>query len=259
MPELLKMHVSNLPIREGIIMGILLNRFIKEMRNLISQHAIENEMVSVFARPLTPEEAIGNPVHNDYPLLKGKERIMEAVFQNVKGHAYSDHTGNFSGSLFEVINLPMDSNFHRALFVATANAVLRKTGVIKKSCHCKDEDPVTCATYLKDTLLTFSPKRIGMIGHQPRLLEEVSRNFEARICDKDPENIGTIKSGVMVEDPAAYKEIKKWADLILATGTTLVNDTIDNFTGYVPLIFYGITISGAAKLLHLNHFCPLGR
>jgi len=242
-----------------MIMGILLNRFIKEMRNLISQHAIENEMVSVFARPLTPEEAIGNPVHNDYPLLKGKERIMQAVFQGVKGHAYSDHTGNFSGSLFQVINLPMDSNFHRALFVATANAVLRKIGVINKSCHCKDDDPVTCATYLKDVLLPFSPKRIGMIGHQPRLLEEVFRNFEVRICDRDPEKIDTIQSEVRVEDSSMHKDIKKWADLILATGTTLVNDTIDNFTGSVPIIFYGITISGAAKLLHLHHFCPLGR
>ncbi len=240
-------------------MSILLNKFIKEMRKLISKHALGNEMVSVFARPLTPEEAIGSPAHDDYPLLKGKERIMQAVFQNVKGHAYSDHTGNFSGSLSQVFNLPMDSNFHRALFVATANAVLRKIGVIKKSCHCKDGDPVTCATYLKDTLSTFSPKRIGMIGHQPRLLEEVFRNFEVRICDRDPEKIDTIKSGVKVEDSGAYKEIVKWADLILATGTTLVNDTIDNFTGYVPIIFYGITISGAAKLLNLNHFCPLGR
>ncbi|RLB29657.1 MAG: hypothetical protein DRG66_01500 [Deltaproteobacteria bacterium] len=240
-------------------MSILLNKFIKEMQKLISKHALGNEMVSVFARPLTPEEAIGSPAHDDYPLLKGKERIMQAVFQNVKGHAYSDHTGNFSGSLSQVFNLPMDSNFHRALLIATANAALRKMGLIKKSCHCKDDDPVTCATYLKDTLLTFSPKRIGMIGHQPRLLEEVFRNFEVRICDRDPEKIDTIKSGVKVEDSGAYKEIVKWADLILATGTTLVNDTIDNFTGYVPIIFYGITISGAAKLLNLNHFCPLGR
>jgi len=240
-------------------LSILLNKFIKEMRKLISKHALGNEMVSVFARPLTPEEAIGSPAHDDYPLLKGKERIMQAVFQNVNGHAYSDHTGNFSGSLSQVFNLPMDSNFHRALLIATANAALRKMGLIKKSCHCKDDDPVTCATYLKDTLLTFSPKRIGMIGHQPRLLEEVFRNFEVRICDRDPEKIDTIKSGVKVEDSGAYKEIVKWADLILATGTTLVNDTIDNFTGYVPIIFYGITISGAAKLLNLNHFCPLGR
>jgi hypothetical protein len=240
-------------------MGILLNVFIKEIRELISKYSLENEMVSVYARPLSPLEAIGSPAHDDYPLLKGKERMMQAIFQNVKGQAYSDHTRNFSGSLSQVINLPMDSNFHRALLIATANALLRKIGVIKKSCHCKDQDPVICATHLMDTLLTFAPKRIGMIGHQPRLLEEISRNFEVRICDRDPENIGTIKSGLMVEGSSVYEDIKKWADLILATGTTLVNDTIDNLTGDVPIIFYGITISGAAKLLNLKHFCPLGR
>jgi hypothetical protein len=240
-------------------MDALLNQFIKEMWKLISRYTLENEMVSVSARPLTPEEAIGNPAHDDYPLLKGKERIMQAIFQDVKGHAYSDHTGNYSGSLSQVINLPMNSNFHRALFVATANAVLRKIGIIKKSCHCKDDDPVTCATHLNDALLPFSPKRIGMIGHQPRLLEEVLRNFEVRICDRDPQKIDTIQSGVTIEDSSVYEDIKKWADLILVTGTTLVNNTIDNFTGSVPIIFYGITISGASKLLHLHHFCPLGR
>lgn len=240
-------------------MGNLLNNLIKEMGKLIPKHSLGNETVSVFARPLTPEEAIGSPAHNDYPLLKGKERMMQAVFQDVKGQAYSDHTGNFSGSLSQVINLPMDSNFHRALLIATTNAVLRKMGVIKKSCHCKNDDPVRCAAYLKDTLLRFSPKRVGMIGHQPRLLEEISLNFEVRICDRDPENIGAIKSGLIIEDSSVYEDIKKWADLILATGTTLVNDTIDNLTGDVPIIFYGITISGAAKVLNLKHFCPLGR
>ena len=253
------MQISSLSLWKGNIVGIISNRYIKEMREIISKYSLGNEMVSVYARPLTPEEAIGNPAHNDYPLLKGKERMMQAVLQNSKGQAYSDHTGNFSGSLSQVINLSMDSNFHRAVLIATTNAVLRKMGVIKKSCHCKDDDPVRCAAYLKETLLRFSPKRIGMIGHQPRLLEEIARNFEVRICDRDPENIGTIKSGLMVEDSSIYEDIKKWADLILSTGTTLVNDTIDSLTGDVPIIFYGITISGAAKLLNLNHFCPLGR
>jgi len=254
-----RMPISTLSFWKGDVMGILLDMFMKEMKKVISNHSLGKEKVSVYARPLTPEEVIGRPAHDDYPLLRGKERMMQAVFQDVKGQAYSDHTGNFSGSLSEVINLPMDSNYHRSLLIATANAALRKLSIIKKSCHCKDNDPVMCATYLKDTLLTFSPNRIGMIGHQPRLLEEVSRNFEVRICDRDPEKIHTIASGVMVEDSGAYKDIKRWADLILATGTTLVNDTIDNLAGDVPIIFYGITISGAAKLLNLNHFCPLGR
>ena len=240
-------------------MGVLLNRFIDEIKRLIHNHSFEGEMVSVYARPLTPEEAIGNPEHNDYPLLKGKERIMEAVFQGARGHAYSDHTGNFSGSIEQVVNLPMDSNFHRALLISTSNAVLRRLGLIKKSCHCKDDDPVNCATYLGDALRQFSPKRILMIGHQPRLLEEISKKFDVRITDRDPDNIGRTKSRVIIEDPEKYKDIMEWSDFIFATGTTIVNDTIDGFLADLPVMFYGITISGAAKILGLNHFCPLGR
>jgi hypothetical protein len=240
-------------------MSGLLDSFMDEMKVLTSRHYLGDEVVSVTARPLTPQEAIGRPVHDDYPLLKGKERMMQAAFQNARGHAYSNHTGNFSGSLSVVMNLPMNSDFHRALLVATANAVLRKIGIIDKSCHCKDHDPERCAASLKDALEPYSAQRVGMIGIQPRMLEELSRHFEVRVCDMDPETIGKVKSGIRVEDAAAYKEITKWADLILATGTTLVNDTIDRFTGGVPVVFYGITISGAAALLGLNHFCPLGR
>ena len=240
-------------------MSTVLNRFTREFKKTISSCSLEDEVVSVSARPLTPEEAIGNPSHNDYPLLKGKERMMQAVFQDTPGQAFSDHTGNFTGSLSQVLDLSMDTNFHRALLVATANAVLRKMSVISKSCHCKDHDPVMCASYLTETLLPFSPKRIGMIGDQPRLLEAVVRNFEVRVCDRDPEKIGTVQSGIVVEDAEVYGDIKKWADLLLVTGTTLVNDTIDNFTDDVPIVYYGITISGAAQLLDLNHFCPLGR
>lgn len=254
-----RVQVPDLPLWKGRVMSELLDHFIDEMKGLISRHSLEDEMVSVTARPLTPQEAIGRPVHHDYPLLKGKERMMQATFQKARGQAYSDHTGNFSGSLSVVMNLSMDSNFHRALLIATANAVLRKIGIIHKSCHCKDHDPERCASYLKDALEPFSAQRVGMIGNQPRMLEELSRHFEVRVCDMDPENIGKVKSGIRVEDAAAYKEITKWADLVLATGTTLVNDTIGQFIGGVPVLFYGITISGAATLLDLNHFCPLGR
>jgi len=253
------MHVSDLSLWKRRVMSEILAQFIDETKALISRHCLEDEMVSVVARPLTPQEAIGRPVHDDYPLLKGKERMMQATFLNERGQAYSDHTGNFTGSLYQIMSLPMDSNFHRALLVATANAVLRKIGVIDKSRHCKDRDPERCAAYLKDALEPFSAQRVGMIGDQPRLLEELSRLVEVRVCDRDPDNIGTVKSGIRVEDAAAHEDITKWADLLLATGTTLVNDTIGHFIGEVPALFYGITISGAATLLGLNHFCPLGR
>ena len=224
-----------------------------EPRNVLREH------VSVVARPLTSEEAIGHPEHNDYPLLKGKERMMEARFKGVPGQAYTDQIGNFEGTLGDVLQLPMDSNYHRAVLVATINAVLRHENLIDRSCHCKDKDPVLCAPHLKEALAPFAPRRVGMIGHQPRLLEEVSRNFSVRISDRDPDVIGHVKSGVLVEPPEAYEEILAWCDMIFATGTTLVNDTIDHFITEKPSIFYGITISGAARLLGLHHYCPLGR
>lgn len=240
-------------------MGIILTRMAEAFEKVVTPHDFLSEPVSVVARPLTAEEAIGNPEHDDYPLLKGKERMMEARFKGVPGQAYTDQVGNFEGTLEDVLNLSRDSNYHRAVLVATVNAVLRYLGVIDKSCHCRDKDPVLCAPSLKAALIPFSPAKVGMIGHQPRLLEAVSRDFSVRICDRDPDQIYQKRSNVVIEPPEAYEEIVAWCDLIFATGTTLVNDTIDAFLTDKPAVFYGITISGVARLLGLNHYCPLGR
>ena len=244
----------------GVGMGRVLEETRRRFRKIIAPHTFLGEPVSVVARPLTAEEAIGHPEHDDYPLLKGKEQMMEARFKGFAGQAYTDQVGNFEGTLGDVLSLPMDSNYHRAVFVATLNAVLRFMGMIDKSCHCKDAEPVECAPQLPAILAGFSPRKVGMIGHQPRLLEIVSKNYQVRICDRDPEQIGKNKSGVTIESPEACGTIVAWCDLILATGTTLVNDTIDAFiVADRPTVFYGITISGAARLLKLNHYCPLGR
>ncbi len=237
----------------------LLVQAVEAFKRVIAPHSLLNDPVSVVARPLTAEEAIGHPEHNDYPLLKGKERMMEARFRGVPGQAYTDQIGNFEGTLADVLSLPMESNYHRAVLVATLNAVLRALGIIDKSCHCKDRDPALCAPNLFTTLKAFSPERIGMIGLQPRLFEEACRHYTVRVCDRDPDQIGRVKTGITIEPSKAYQEIIAWCDLILATGTTLVNNTIDALRIGKPIVFYGITISGTAKLLGLTHYCPLGR
>jgi hypothetical protein len=55
-----------------------------------------------------------------------------------------------------------------------------------------------------------------------------------------------------------------WCGVGLATGSSLVNGTIDDiydrFGGAgKPLVFFGNTISGAAALLGLDRLCPFGR
>jgi len=53
----------------------------KYFSDLIQTHGLEGEEIRVMTRPLTAEEAIGTPEDDDYPLLKGRERLMEAIFR----------------------------------------------------------------------------------------------------------------------------------------------------------------------------------
>lgn len=84
--------------------------------------------VEVRARVLTPQEAIGNPGRSDFPLQKGKERLVEAQFQGARGQAFTDQPGHFTGTLGEVFGLSLSDNYTRAVFVATLNALLRHLG-----------------------------------------------------------------------------------------------------------------------------------
>lgn len=57
---------------------------------LIQQHNLAQESVDINARILSNEEAIGSPSRDDYPLLKGKEFLMEARCLGQIGQAYTD-------------------------------------------------------------------------------------------------------------------------------------------------------------------------
>ena len=71
----------------------------------------------------------------------------------------------------------------------------------------------------------------------------------------DSDNIANRKFGITIESPAATEAAVAWADLLLVTGTTLVNGTLPDFLNKKPVIFYGTTIAGAAHLMGLERFC----
>ncbi len=230
-------------------------------KDLIKRHELGEEEIWVHARALTPGEAIGTPREGDYPLLKGKERLMEAQFRGAKGQAYTDLFGNYSGSLAGVADLPLDNNFQRAVFIASLNAVMRSLGLIEGTVHCRDQELEECASslklYLEDTF--GKVKRVGLVGLQPRLLQALARDYQVRATDLDPENIGPTRYGILIEPPEDVGEIIEWADLLLVTGTTIVNQTIELFLGLDrPVVFYGTTIAGPARILGLNRYCVLG-
>jgi uncharacterized protein (DUF4213/DUF364 family) len=215
-----------------------------------------SQPVRVRARVLTAEEAIGNPEADDFPLQKGKERLMQAEFFNALGQAFTDRYGDFEGVLDDVLKMSLENNFRRAVFVATLNAVLRHTDRITGTVHCRDRGPGECAVelvhYLKARHDTI---KIAQVGFQPRMVESLAVEFPLRVLDMDPENIGSRKFEIPIEGPENTEDAIEWADLLLVTGTTLVNNTIEDFLNKKPLIFYGTTIAGAAHLMNWDRFC----
>jgi len=215
-----------------------------------------SQPIRVRARVLTAEEAIGNPEADDFPLQKGKERLMQAEFFNAIGQAFTDRYGDFDGVLEDVLKMSLENNFRRAVFVATLNAVLRHTDRITGTVHCRDRGPGECAVELVHYLKAkYDAKKIAQVGFQPRMVESLAVEFPLRVLDMDPENIGSRKFEIPIEGPENTEDAIEWADLLLVTGTTLVNNTIEDFLNRKPLLFYGTTIAGAAHLMNWDRFC----
>lgn len=230
------------------------------IEDVLKDPVLSSSNVSVSCKTLTPEEAIGSPGRNDFPLQKGKEKLMQAVIDGFVGQAFTDMPGNFEGSLRDVLALPPDNNYNRAIIVAALNALCRKLGKSDGTIHCKDADPGKCSQKLIETIIkNYGEPRIAVIGLQPAMVEKLAQHFEIRVFDLDPENIGQEKYGVTIESGECnLTEVDDWCDLFLVTGSTAANGSIDPFLKVKkPVIFYGTTIAGAADILCLKRYCPL--
>jgi len=228
--------------------------------NLIKEKDLMSLKVKVVsARTLTPQEVIGKPERDDFPLLKGKEVMLQADFKGSLGQAFTDMPGNYQGSLREILAMSLDDNFKRAVFIATLNAVLRYLNYISMTVHCKDKEPGECAAHLVDYIKErFGSPRIAFIGMQPAMVEALVAQFEIRVVDLDPDNVGQKRCGVLIDGAAHTKEILSWAGVILATGTTVVNNTLTSLLIEKPIIFYGVTIAGVAYLKGYEQYCFCG-
>ncbi|MGC9195139.1 MAG: Rossmann-like domain-containing protein [Syntrophobacteraceae bacterium] len=221
------------------------------------QNGLLGEKITVRARVLTTQEAIGNPEGEDFPLQKGKERLMQAEFRGAFGQAFTDRFGDFEGSVEQIFGMPTENNFRRAVFLSALNAVFRHLGLIANTVHCRDKGPTQCAAALRDSLRErFGRVKITQVGFQPAMAQALAGAFPLRLLDLDKNNIGVEKFGVRVEGPQGLEEALNWADLLLVTGTTLANATVERFLSTKPTIFYGTTIAAAAHLMGWERFCP---
>ena len=227
-----------------------------ELKNLAGSDLKESINV-VDARTLSAKEAIGSPERKDFPLLKGKEVMVEASFKGCKGHAYTSMPGDYSGLLADVVEMGLANNFERAVLIAVLNAVMRSYGLITNTIHCINNEPEACAQQLSDTIMNrFGQVKIAFIGFQPAMIARLSKSFDLRVVDLDEDNIGKEKFNLIVEGPDSTESVLSWSDLILATGSTCVNATITQFMLKKPVIFYGVTIAGIAKIYGFERYCP---
>ena len=87
----------------------------QQLHKLAEVHGLLAEQVMVRGQDLNVEEAIGNPQRQDFPLQKGKEKLLQANFKGSMGQAFTDQGGRFEGSLEEVIHWPIESHFDMAV------------------------------------------------------------------------------------------------------------------------------------------------
>jgi len=236
---------------------------------IVRKRGLSREEAAVSARHLAPDEAIGRPARKDYPILKGRESVIEARVLGARGQAFTDAPVDFYGTIAEVLEMPLDNNHSRAIFIAVLNGLSRALGLTDRTIHCKNDEPELCAervaAYFTDEL---GASRIGLVGLNPAIAEKLAeRTGESglRITDLDPQNIGSRRFGVTVEDgETAAPDMIRWADALLVTGTTLVNGTFEPLNAYAQkhkksLLLFGMTAAGACSLLGLPRLCFYGR
>jgi len=241
------------------VVNMFYDDLFKKFQQIVEKNGLLEEEILITGRTLSVEEAIGNPERKDYPIVKGKESLMEADFKGEKGQAFTDMSGDFKGTLKKVLNKKPQSNFDRAVLVSTMNAVLRYLEYVDKTIHCHNEDPELCSQELvKHIQNKFGKPQIALIGLQPAMLEKLNQAFQVRVVDLDPDNIGQRKSGVMVEGAEKTAEVLDWCDIIVATGSTVVNATMTDYCNSKPAIFFGTTGAAAAALMGLERWCYLG-
>jgi uncharacterized protein (DUF4213/DUF364 family) len=240
-----------------------------QLAEIVTKNRLHDAQVSVLVKTLTPEEAIGVPGRRDFPIILGKERVVEAEVLGAKAHAFTDSPGEFVGYLKEVLTRPLTSNGERSIYVATMNAILKHLHLIENTIHCKDEDPERCGKEITSQLLKrWGKVKVGFIGLNPAIAENLIETFGAenvRITDLNKQNVNSLKYGVEIWDGSEKTdELIRQSDVMLITGTTLVNGTFDPILHRIrhykkDYVLYGVTGAGICRLLGLNRICPYSR
>ncbi|SDL54687.1 Rossmann-like domain-containing protein [Halarsenatibacter silvermanii] len=242
----------------------------EKFEELVAENNLSTENIKITAEGLDPEEAIGHPERQDFPLLQGEEVMIEAKFKNSRGQAFTDQPGEYEGTLEEILSFDLDSSYRRALLVAAINVVLRDLDLIEKTVHCRDDDMEDCAEEIMAWIKTNHGElqTIGLIGFQPAFLEAAAKTFGSNnilVTDLNQDRIGGSDYGIEVRNGEKFnRRLIKKSGFVLVTGSTMINGSAGKLLELFAeqnkdFAFYGNTITGLAYLMDLPQLCFYGR
>ena len=236
-------------------------------REIVEAHGLTDASLRITTRTLSTEEAIGTPQYDDLPILRGREVMIEAQFRGARGHAFTSSPSSWSGSVHELLGLPLESNEPRALLAAAMNAALRSLGLIDRTVHCHSQDIASCGEQMARQLRArYGPISVGVVGYQPGLVAGLAEHFgpdRVHVADLLAENVGRRVHEVEIWDGLTRTEhLLRASRLVLATGSIVANNTVDDLFDAaarhdVPVILYGVTAAAVCHLCEIPRLCLL--
>jgi len=204
-----------------------------------------------------------NLPNEEYPIVRGKEVIMECRFRDSKAHVFTPMPYEGKVSIKEVLNFSLRTIPERSVFYCALNAVMRHFGLVKGTIHCRNNTPEICGKDLLQEILSFyGDVPTLLIGYQPGFVEALAHNLsELYVTDMNPVNIGKKVGKVVILDHVLNEELIKSVDLVIATGSSIINSTFWSILDWInkyrkEFIVYGVTVAGVAEILKLRRHCP---
>ncbi len=206
----------------------------------------------------------------DGVVRRGREQLIEATLASdpaMTGQAWTDRPSEWTGTLGDVFSMPLRATGRRAIVVASLNALAGRLGLVAHNLRCRHGEALSCGRELVSQIRRRfeDARRVLVVGYQPGVVEALVESLghaSVRVLDHDADIIGRTLHGVRVENGSAdFSGDVRWCDLMLVTGSSVVNGTLDELLRHSqdaskPLVFFGNTIAAVAAIADLQRLCP---
>ncbi len=212
----------------------------------------------------------------DFALVRGPEILLTCKVLDCIGQAFTVAPKNYRGRLGDILKLNLDNIFNRGIFYATITGLLKCLGMVSRSIHCRDIEPMKCGIDLSNKLFYskgYSP--VLHIGYQPTHVEWLFYRLKNNILVTDlrSDNIWRKKKELTIYDGLNNSVYTALVNTILVTASSIVNNTFwDIFSKAIMLkkdiIVYGVSGIGFLYIIskylsysytNIEYYCPYSK